>query len=74
MARCNLCHRESIERDYCGYHREAHANLVETYNDWKVSTGVSWTEFLSEVSATKEIGAWAKDVVQDLLSKGSARE
>jgi hypothetical protein len=74
MARCKLCHREIVEGEYCGYHREAYTHLVDTYDAWKASTGASWTEFLSEASTTKEIGAWARDVAQDLLSKGSARE
>jgi hypothetical protein len=69
--RCNLCRRQSIEQGYCEYHREAYTHLIDAYDTWKVSTGVSWTEFLSEVSKTKEIGAWARDVAQELLSKGS---
>jgi hypothetical protein len=74
MVRCKICLRETVEGDYCGYHQEAYAHLVDAYDTWKGSTGVNWAEFLSEVSTTKEIGVWARDVAQDILSKVSARE
>jgi len=69
MARCSLCHRELVEGGYCGYHRDAHANLVAAYEVWKKSTEFSWTGFLEEIIQTKETGGWASEVAQDLLSK-----
>ena len=74
MARCSLCHREGVEGGYCGYHRDAHANLVEAYEAWRESTGLSWNGFLEEAIQAKETGGWARDVARDLLSKGSAED
>jgi len=74
MDKCRLCHRESVEGDYCGYHGKAKNNLVEAYEEWKQSTGISWTDFLGEISLTKEIGAWAKEVTDDLMSIESSQE
>ncbi|MBL7079268.1 hypothetical protein ISS39_02975 [Candidatus Bathyarchaeota archaeon] len=68
MARCSLCHREGSEGGYCGYHRDAHANLVAAYEAWRKSTELSWNAFLEEVIQTKEVGGWARDVAHDLLS------
>ena len=72
MVGCSLCYREYVEGGYCRYHWDAHANLVEAYEAWKKSIGLSWNAFLEEVIKTNETGKWAKDVSQDLLSKGSA--
>ncbi|GAI42550.1 unnamed protein product [marine sediment metagenome] len=69
MAKCSLCHREGSEGGYCGYHRDAHANLVAAYEAWRKSTELSWTGFLEEVIQTKEIGGWAREVALDFLSK-----
>ena len=69
MARCSLCHREGSEGGYCGYHRDAHANLVAAYEAWRKSTELSWAGFLEEVIQTKETGEWAREVAQSLLSK-----
>jgi hypothetical protein len=71
MARCSLCHREGVEGGYCGYHRDAHANLVEAYEVWKKSIGLGWNGFLKEVINAKETGGWARDVAQDQLTNGS---
>jgi hypothetical protein len=69
MVRCSLCHREGSEGGYCGYHRDAHANLVAAYAVWKKSNELSWAGFLGEIIQTKETGEWAREVAQDLLSK-----
>jgi hypothetical protein len=74
MARCSLCHREDVEGGYCGYHQDAHANLVKAYEAWKKSIGLSWNGFLEEVIKAKETGGWARDVAQDHLTNGSARD
>jgi hypothetical protein len=71
MARCSLCHREGSKGSYCGYHRDAHANLVAAYEVWDKSTELSWAGFLGEIIQTKETGGWVRDVARDLLSKGS---
>ncbi len=68
MTRCSLCHREGVEGGYCGYHRDAHANLVEAYDAWKTSIGLSWNGYLVEVIKAKETGGWAREVAQDLIS------
>ena len=68
MARCSLCHREGVEGGYCGYHRDAHANLHAAYEAWKKSAELSWDGFLEEIIQAKETGEWARDVAQDLLS------
>jgi len=69
MARCSLCHREGSEGGYCGYHRDAHANLVSAYEAWRKSTELIWTGFLEEIIQAKETGEWAREVAQSLLSK-----
>ena len=69
MVRCSLCHREGSEGGYCGYHRDAHANLVAAYEVWRKSNELSWTRFLEEIIQAKETGGWAREVAQDLLSK-----
>jgi len=69
MARCSLCHREGSEGGYCGYHRDAYANLVSTYEAWRKSTELIWTGFLEEIIQAKETGEWAREVAQSLLSK-----
>ena len=74
MARCSLCYREGVEGGYCGYHRDAHANLVAVYGAWKKSTELCWKGFLEEVIQAKETGEWVRDVARDLLSKGSTRK
>ncbi len=71
MTRCSFCHRESVEGGYCGYHRDAHANLVEAYEVWKKSIGLGWNGFLEEVIKAKETGGWTRDVAQDQLTNGS---
>ena len=70
MARCSLCQREEVEGDYCGYHRVAHASLVEAFGAWDKSVELTWNGFLDEVVQAKETGEWAKDVARDLLSNG----
>jgi hypothetical protein len=71
MSRCSLCYREGVEGGYCGYHRDAHANIVTAYEAWKKGTELTWDGFLEEVNRAKETGGWARDVAQDLLSNGS---
>ena len=69
MARCSLCHRESVEGGYCGYHRDAHANIVTAYEVWKKATEFTWNRFLEEVIQAKETGGWARDVARDLRAR-----
>ena len=69
MARCSLCHREGVEGGYCGYHRVAHANLVETFEAWVKSVDLTWDGFLGAVIQAKETGGWVRDVARDLLFK-----
>jgi len=66
--KCLVCDREALE-NYCELHEKAYQNVVQKFEDWKRATGVSWKEYLKELVENEYTGAWAKEVVEQLLSE-----
>ncbi len=70
---CEICGKRS-EGSFCELHKAAHDNLMKSYEAWKRSMKVSWTEYLTHVKLNEYSGLWVKEVAQYLLSSDSAKQ
>ena len=66
--KCTVCDREAVEK-YCEFHEKAYQNIVQKFENWKGTTGVSWKEYLEELVENAYTGCWAKEVALSLLSE-----
>jgi hypothetical protein len=66
---CRVCSREAGERDLCALHLKAYENIVEKYDVWRKSLGLSWKEYLREIEKNSLTGEWAKEVAKYLINE-----
>jgi len=65
--KCRACDQEAAGA-YCELHERAYRGLKERYEAWRQALGISWAEYLAEVTKNENTGTWAKEVAEALLS------
>ena len=68
---CKVCHKQAEKVGYCRLHAKAYQNVVKNYPGWKKAIGVSWKEYLSEITKNSLTGEWAKEVAEYLKKNGA---
>jgi len=68
--KCIVCNRACDKKGYCRFHKKALQNIVKSYPSWKKALGLSWEEYLNEISENSITGEWAKEVVKHLIKSG----
>lgn len=69
MNKCLICERKS-DSLVCEQHSRAYQNLLEGYELWKRAKGLSWNDYLSELSENKYAGAWVRLLAKKMLDLG----
>jgi hypothetical protein len=67
---CKVCHRQAEKAGYCRLHAKGCQNVVKNYPVWKKALGISWKEYLSEITKNSLTGEWAKEVATYLEESG----
>ena len=68
---CKICGRTVKENGYCSLHLKAYKNIVEKFKVWSEASGVTWMDYLVEISKNSLTGEWAKDVSKQLIEDES---
>lgn len=66
---CKICGKQAISKDYCVLHEKAYQNLTEKFEKWKKASGISWKDYLKEVTKNPLTGARAREVAEALLQE-----
>jgi hypothetical protein len=68
---CKICRRPVKEKEYCNLHLKAYHNIYEKFEVWKKALGVTWMDYLVNISKNSLTGEWAKEVVKHLIEDES---
>lgn len=69
MSACRVCARAAVEGSvYCRQHLQAYSNLEKAYPQWRYALGLSWAEYLEQITKAPGTGQWANEVVAEILS------
>jgi hypothetical protein len=71
---CKVCRRQAERLGYCKLHAKAYQSVVKNYPVWKKALGVSWKEYLSEITKNSLTGEWAKEVAEYLAKNGDKND
>lgn len=69
MSECHICGRNLSSDHFCEYHETAYANLRSAFERWKSSAGVTWNEYLDQVSQLESTGRWVIEVIEYLKTQ-----
>jgi hypothetical protein len=72
LNRCLLCERNSGSL-VCGRHSKAYENLLQGYELWRKAKGLSWKDYLKELSENPYAGAWVRHLAKKMLELGIDR-
>jgi hypothetical protein len=68
--KCAACPKQASSGNYCLRHTQELESLTGHYKAWvDAYGGISWQDFLGKLSAMKETGSWAKEVIEAELKK-----
>jgi hypothetical protein len=66
---CRICHKQTIDKDYCLLHKKAHQNLTEKFEEWRKALDISWKDYLREIMKNPATGIRAREVAETLLAE-----
>lgn len=66
MNTCEICGREAVETDLCRYHKEAHRNLLKSYDEWREASGIAFQDYMVRLLEIDETGRWVRDVIEHI--------
>jgi len=70
--KCKVCNREAqSQSEFCELHEKAYQNIREKFEVWKKASDLEWKEYLKEIAKNPLTGIWAREVAENLLSKGA---
>ncbi len=64
MSECHICGRDLSSEEFCEYHETAYTNLRLAFERWKSSAGLTWNEYLDQVSKLETTGRWVIEVIE----------
>jgi len=67
IIKCKLCERESLEKEFCLFHKLAYDEIIKGYELWKEALDINWRDYLSEVEKNSLTGNWAKEVIELII-------
>lgn len=65
---CSICGREG-DGKLCKYHHEACRRVARHYEVWRQRIGLTWKEYLCEVSKNELAGRWVREAAEFLLKE-----